>query len=164
MVNYIPDTNPFRLAGPPNWWLQKLWDFDSKLVVVPSRQMYVYRLAMRKRLNLPEAIVNEALFKQSDTRMLASYGLVPITTIIPTANWSNPYMFEEMRRRTPHMMGGAERYADMVEAQEAADAAKTQQLIDDRNEEVARDGWRLYLKKIGLRSQMYSPKTSRPTA
>lgn len=92
--------------------------------------------------------------------MLASYGLIPITSIKSSANWSNPYMFEEMRRRTPHMMGGADKFNALVEAQDAADEAAKQATIDDQNTQVAKDGWKLYLKKIGLRSQLYSPKTA----
>ena len=78
--NYVVDENRFRLAGPPQWWLRKLWDFDNSLVVVPSRQGFYYRLAQRRKLKLSDKVVNDALFKESDTKMLASYSLVPVTT------------------------------------------------------------------------------------
>ena len=45
--NYIADRNPFNLLPPPEWWLQQLYDYDAQLVVVPSRQDAVYRLARR---------------------------------------------------------------------------------------------------------------------
>lgn len=151
MKNYIPDLNPFNLAGPPDWWLRKLWDFDSSLVVIPSRQDFVYRLAQRRKLNLSVKIVNEALFKESDTRMLASYGLIPVTTIIATVRWDNPLMFEELRQRAPWRLGGAEKVNAMLEAQERADDIRRAQRTDEHLTYLGKDAWKYYNKKIGVR-------------
>lgn len=159
MRNYIPDENRFHLAGPPEWWLRKLWDFDSSLVVIPSRQQYVYRLAQRRKLSLPEGVVNEALLKENDSRMMASYGLIPVTTILPTANWSNPYLFVELANRAPHRLGGAEKVNAMLEAQEAKAAIDKQLKTDEHLTYLGKDAWGLYNKKIGTRSHMYIPKT-----
>ena len=163
MINYIPDTNVFQLAGPPTWFLKRLWDFDASLVIVPSRQSCLYRLAQRRRPQLSSNIVNDTLFKDSDTRMLANYSLVPVTSILPTINWSNPYLFEELRRRNPWMMGGAEKVNQMLEEQdaeqEAEKTAKNDHLLDD----VAKDSWRYYNKLIGVRSHLYSPTAKRPS-
>jgi hypothetical protein len=160
MLNYIVDTNPFKLAGPPTWWLRKLWDFDSSLVVVPSRQQCVYRLAQRRKLNLPAHIVNDVLFKESDTKLLASYGLIPVTTILATANWGNPYLFEELRNRAPWRLGGAELVNQQIEEQEAKDELDRRAATDERLHSLAKDSWGLYNKKIGVRSHMYIPKTA----
>ena len=149
--NYIPDINPFNLAGPPSWWLSKLRDFDESLVVVPSRMNCVYRLAQRRKPNLAIHIVNDALFNSSDTKMLAQYSLVPITTILSTANWSNPFIFVELTKRAPWRMGGAEKYNQLVEQQDADEEAQKQAIIDERNTGLAKDSWKLYKKKIGLR-------------
>jgi hypothetical protein len=162
LTNYLPDQNKFKLAGPPAFFLKQLWDFDDSLVVVPSRQGFYYRLAQRRRPNLSMAVVNEALWKESDTQMLASYNLVPVTTIIPTANWSNPFLFEELRRRSPHRMGGAEKVIQQLEAMEAEKETKLNAQIDDNNSILAKDAWRLYNKKIGVRSHMYSPTVKHP--
>ena len=156
--NYIPDSNPFNLAGPPNWWLAKLRDFDESLVVVPSRMNCVYRLAQRRRPNLAIHIVNDALFKDSDTRMLARYSLVPVTTIIATANWGNPYMFVELANRAPWRQGGAERVTQMLDEQDAKDEFDKRAKTDEHLTYLGKDAWNLYNTKIGLRSQMYSPK------
>lgn len=161
MTNYIPDQNKFRLAGPPSWWLRKLWDFDASLVVVPSRQECVYRLAQRRKLNLPEHLVNDALFQQSDTQMLASYGLIPVTSILATANWSNPYLFVELANRAPHRQGGWEKVIREVEDAEHQEEVKKQEKVEDMKNILAKDGWRLYQQKQGLRSQMWSPQTRR---
>lgn len=159
MNNYIPDHNRFKLSGPPSWWLRKLWDFDNSLVVVPSRQDCVYRLAQRRKLKLPEHIVNDVLFKESDTQMLATHGLVPVTTIIATANWSNPYMFVELANRAPWRMGGAAKVNQMLDEQDFKEEITKRQRTDELNTYLAKDAWKLYLKKVGLRSQMWSPVT-----
>ena len=159
MTNWIPDTNRFHLAGPPAWWLAKLREFDPSLVVVPSRQDCVYRLAQRRKLALPDRLVHDVLFAQSDTKMLASYSLVPVTTIIATANWSNPLMFVDLANRAPWRMGGADRVNQMLDEQDQKRDLDIQQKNSDLQTDLAKDGWKMYLKKIGLRSQMWSPTT-----
>lgn len=157
MQNYIVDINPFSLAGPPKWWLSQLWDFDASLVVIPSRQGFYYRLTQRRKPNLSANIVNDALFKESDTKMLARYSLVPVTTILATANWSNPYLFEELRNRAPWRLGGAEKVTKEIEDQELKAEFDKRMQTDDMLTDVSKDAWKLYQKKIGLRSHMYSP-------
>lgn len=161
MVNFIPDHNKFKLAGPPKWWLQRLHDFDPTLAVVPSRQGFFYRLAQRKKLSLPEQMAQGSLWHESDTQMLATYGLIPVTTIVATANWSNPFMFEELRRRSPHRMGGAAKITEQIEQAERDESDRKNAVIEDQTTQVAKDAWGMYLKKIGLRSQMYSPKVKK---
>lgn len=164
MNNYIPDTNPFKLAGPPTYFLRKLWEFDSSLVVVPSRQSFLYRLAQRRQPNLSSKIVNEALWRDSDTQMLASYNLVPVTTILSTANWSNPYLFEELRRRAPWRLGGAKAVNERLDQEEYQEDMNRRAETDENLGMLSKDAWNLYQKKIGTRSHMYSPKakSSRP--
>lgn len=145
-------------------WLNQLWDFDSSLVVVPSRQACVYRLAQRRPLSLPEHMVNDMLFKESDTQMLATYGLIPVTTILATANWSNPLMFEELRQRAPWRNGGADKVNAHLEMQDQKREIDLNARIDERNTDVAKDAWKMYNKKIGLRSNLYSPVVKRPSS
>lgn len=159
--NYIPDVNSFKLAGPPDHFLRKLWDFDASLVVVPSRQGFMYRLSQRRNPQLSTKIVNEALWKDSDTQMLASYNLVPVTTILATANWSNPFLFEELRRRAPWRLGGAQAVTQKLEDQERADELKSREATNEHLTSLGKDAWNLYKKKIGLQSHMYSPTPRR---
>ena len=162
MQNWIVDQNRFSLAGPPRWWLKQLWEFDSSLVVVPSRQGFYYRLAQRRKLNLPDNIVNEALFKESDTQMLASHSLVPVTTIIATANWGNPYMFVELANRAPWRMGGADKVNKMIEDQEFKEHIDTRIATDAHLHELSKDAWKLYRKKIGL-GRSWSTEKAQPS-
>lgn len=155
LPNYIQDINPFKLAGPPQWFLRLLWDFDASLVIVPSRQTCVYRLAQRRKLNLPQHIVNDALFKESDTRMLATYSLIPVTSIMATAAWS-PMMIRELHNRSVERQGGHEvvnkRLDDLDAAEEAVIAAKNDALTTH----YAKEGWKSYRKRIGLGSTIFS--------
>ena len=157
--NWIPDANRFKLAGPPAWFLSQLWEFDSSLVIIPSRMDCIYRLAQRRKMKLAENVVNDILKEQADTQMLASYGLVPVTTILATVNWSNPFLFEELRRRAPWRLGGAEQVIKQLEGQERADKLAAAIRQDSQNEYLARDGWKYYQKQIGTRTHAFSPKT-----
>lgn len=158
-ANFIPDTNPFRLAGPPVWFLRQLHEFDPSLRIVPSRQGFYYRLAQYRPLQLSEKIVHDVMKEQADTRMLASYGLVPVTTILATANWGSPLFFLELQKRAPWRMGGAQKFTEMVEGQDRKErldhAIQQDAMLTDR----ATDAWKYYQQKAGLRSQLYSPKT-----
>lgn len=156
MSNYITDLNKYSLAGPPRWWLSKLWDFDPSLVVVPSRQECVYRLAQRRKLNLKEGIINDALFQQSDTQMLASYSLIPVTTILATANWSNPYLFQELANRAPWRQGGAEKVINDVEAAERKESEAKAATTDEHITFLAKDSWKYYRTKIGLGKTIFT--------
>jgi|ERR1035437_9864125 hypothetical protein len=148
MINYIADANKYNLAGPPTWWLQKLHEFDPSLVVVPSRQDCIYRLAQRRKLSLPDHIVNDALFNESDTKMLARYSLVPVTSIMALANWSNPFMFQELANRAPWRQGGAEKVIQRLEGQELAAEQKQADATDAHLHEVAKSGWKYYKEKL----------------
>ena|SRR3990167_5577300 len=158
--NFIIGPNPFHLAGPPKWWLRQLWDFDKSLVVIPSKQGFYYRLAQRRKLNLSEKVVNEAIFKESDTKLLASYSLVPVTTILATANWSNPYLFVELANRAPWRQGGADKVMARIESQEAAERQAKDQYTDEHLTALSRDGWRSYRKKQGLGRTIFTNSTS----
>ena len=165
MNNYIPDTNPFNLAPPPQWWLRQLNEFDNSLVVVPSRQGFFYRLAQRRPLTLKENITNDALFKESDTKMLAAHSLIPVTTIVANPRWDNPLMWHELAQRAPWRQGGAEKFLETVEVMEAKKEIDKAQATSDHLDYLGKDGWKYYNKKLGLRSHLWSPKTqdrSRP--
>lgn len=160
--NYYPDLNKFNLAGPPTWFLEQLYDFDDSLVIVPSRQNFLYRLAQRRPLRLQESLVNDALWKESDTKMLASYSLIPVTTIIATVNWSNPLLFHELESRAPHRMGGAEKVSKMLEASEYQKKLDQQSKTDEHLTYLSQDAWKLYRKKIGLgRSWNITPSAAK---
>ena len=157
MDNYLPDQNRYKLAGPPVWWLRLLKDYDPSLYVVPSRQGYFYRLAQKRPLTHPAKIVNDLMAEQSDTQMLAGYGLIPVTTINPMANWS-PLMFEELTARAPWRQGGAAKFIRKLEDHEAAREAAKEARIDDMLTERSKDGYKLYKSLTGQRTFVNSAK------
>lgn len=161
-MNYIPDVNRFNLAGPPRWFLRQLWAFDPSLVIVPSRQGFYYRLSQRRKLQLAEKIVNEALWQHSDTQMLAGYSLVPVTTIVATVNWSNPYIFVELANRAPWRQGGHEKVNARLDAQDQQDDLDKRAKTDEHLTYLGKDAWNLYRKKIGL-GRTYSTERSGPS-
>lgn len=139
--------------------MQKLDEFDPSLVIVPSRQGFFYRLAQRRKLNIPMQMVNDCLFNDSDTKMLATYGLIPVTTIVATVNWSNPLIFQELNNRAPHRQGGADAATKMLEESEARAELKKAAETDEMLTDISRDAWGFYLKKAGLRTHAYVPRT-----
>jgi hypothetical protein len=163
MRNYLRGTNPFALAGPPDWWLCKLWDFDDSLVIVPSKQGCFYRLAQRRRPTLGAAVATEVLKDEGDTLLLASHHLVPITTLSALANWSNPLMWEDLRQMAPwRHPQGADAFIKDVEALDVQKDAATQAKIDNITESLAKDSWGYYRMKAGLQTRMWSPRTASP--
>lgn len=165
MHNFIRDTNPFNLAGPPKWFLTQLLEFDPSLVIVPSRQGFYYRLAQRRKLMLTEKVVNEALFAESDTKMLAAHSLVPVTTILANPNWGNPILFEELKKRAPWRMGGAQKAIQMVEDQEWAGEMAKRAKTEEHVTHMAKESWLYYNKKTGNRTDAWRMKAAKgPTA
>lgn len=150
MSNYLHTTNPFNLAGPPKWWLKKLAEFDASLVVFPSRHNFVYRLCQKRPMKIHEKIIQD-LLTDSDTRFMAGKNLIPVTTILATANWDNPLMFVELANRAPHRMGGAEKVNKMLEEQDKQRDLETKRKNDQLLTDVSKAGWRNYQYKTGQR-------------
>lgn len=149
--NYYEGPNPFKLSGPPEHFLRGLYEFDRSLVVIPSKQGFFYRLAQKRPLSLSADIVNQALFKESDTQMLASYGLIPVTTILSTANWSNPLLFEELRNRAPWRLGGAKNVIETVEGREFQNEVRVREQNSEMLDYTGKEAWKYYKTKIGTR-------------
>lgn len=159
MNNYIKGENPLGLAGPPKWWLLKLKDFDDSLVVMPSKMGHYYRLCQRRPPD-PNVNIANSLSTDSDTKMLAQNGLVPVTTILSNARWDNPLMWEDLRQRAPHRVGGAEAFEQKLLAQERQKELDIAIKNDAIQTDVARDAWNYYLLKAGRKTAMWSPRTA----
>jgi len=161
MNNYIVERNPFKLAGPPKWWLSKLFEFDPSLVVMPSGQGFYYRLCQRRRPSLTQKLVNDLLFNESDTKMLASKGLIPVTTILSTANWDNPLMWKDLAERAPWRNGGADKINKKLEDDEFASDMKKRKATEQNIVDRAKDGWKQYKGMTGQTISMANPNRGR---
>lgn len=158
LPNFINDNNPFNLPKPPEYWLDRLREFDDSLVVIPSRQDCVYRLAQRRPPDPNITLANQLMKDGGDTQMLSSNGLVPVTTIRANPRWDNPLMWKELAERAPWRQGGAEAVIEKIEKAEANKEAELAAQTDAHLDYLGRDGWNYYNMKRGLRSRMWSPK------
>ncbi len=151
--NYLPD-NP-RMAVPPAYWLQRLFDFDAELVVFPSRYVpFAYVLARRRRggKNAMDLALAETI-TQPDTRLCLERGLVPVTMIYRynAVSWSIDNILESLRKRDLWRMGGGEKAADQLDA--ADTAAEDREKAHVKDDMWARSGqaWESYKRRTGQR-------------
>lgn len=133
MRNYLPDRNRFGLAKPPDWWLRALWEFDSSLVIIPSRAEPIFRICQRRPLHdLPGAAL---VFDHPDALMTRAYLLVPVTSLSSaTQGWQwNTLVFKELGERCGWRNGlSPEATAALVDRHDAEVVAKRHADRDDR--------------------------------
>ena len=143
--NYIPDNT--KMAVPPAYFLQRIYDQDAMLVVMPSRQTpFAYVIARRKQggVGLTDAGI-DAVYTKPDTKMCIKYGCVPVCLMYKTGpTWDPDAIIRSLRARDLWAHGGPDKVADMLEAQEEAD--RTAKLVAIRADQWGRsgDGWRSY--------------------
>lgn len=158
MTNWIQDTNKFLLPAPPQWWLIRLRDFDSQLVVFPSRLRRAYILARRRNQTLrrPKLVkLDGDLLKQTagdDGQVLAQNDLVFVDQIIGWGGFTTK-IFSQLRARDTWRVGGGDKYADLLETQEAHAATQKRKSWLDDIEHRAGDAYRSYQARTGQRNQ-----------
>lgn len=153
-VNFIPD-NP-RMAAPPEFWLQQLYDFDADLVLLPSRMIpFAYVLGRRRRFTAglsDKAIVE--ISKQQDTVMCLHYGLVPVTMIYQIGTiWNIDPILRSLKARDIWAHGGADKAADLLDK---ADEKREKKLRSDIRDDMwnrSGDAWRSYQARTGQRTR-----------
>lgn len=163
-TNWIADKNRYGLETPPTWWLQRLSDFDDQLVVIPSRQQAVYRIARRRQFSPglgPMAVIDNSM----DTGMLALHGLVPVTTMIRYSGaWDIDTVLVKLRDRdTWRISGGpqsgrtsqerANLVADAIEADEDRQVSNERERSRADLDYRSRDAWRSYQARTGQRTR-----------
>ena len=141
-VNYIADQNPFKLAPPPAWWLQRLADYDSQLVVMPSRQDAVYRLT-RRTWNTPGLTTMAMIDRQNDSAMMAKHGVVPVTSIMGYGVWGTN-IFNSLRARDIWAHGGHEKFVKKLEDVDAAEEVRKKAAVRDDIWMRSGDAWTSY--------------------
>jgi hypothetical protein len=148
MTNYLAVPNPFALAEPPAWFLQQLAVFDPDLVIFPSQEEAVFRVARRVRRMPPTAQVSFTLLRhRPDTRIYAQHRLVPVTTIL-SGRWS-PAIFADLAERDLWRVGGADRACDLLEAREAADEARQRRALASDARDLAGLAWHMKQSRLG---------------
>lgn len=122
------------------------------LVILPSRKTpSAYVIARRKQFGpglTPAAI--DAQFAHPDTKMCVMHGCVPVCLMFKTgAGWDADPVIRSLRARDMWAAGGADKVADDLEAQEAADKQKIQDATRDDIYHRSGDAWRSYQARTG---------------
>lgn len=171
-ANWIPDTNRFKLPTPPAWFLQRLWDFDPILVLIPSRVSVkgatpAYLLCRRRQHSRGLGDVAMLDNKHPDTNMCYVHGLVPIAPLrfnngatTFTEAGCNSLLAELRARDTWAVTGGhdgdADVLVDKIEAAERAQATRERQSLRDMFYHRARDAYRSLKARTGQRNKRAS--------
>ena len=167
-VNYIPDNA--RMEVPPPFFLQRIFDFDAKLVVLPSRHVpFAYVIARRRQYSrgLTSKALEETIV-QPDTKMCLLYDLVPVTLMYKTGpSWNPDPIIRSLAARDMWAHGGPDKVADMLEEQEAAEKERIRRDIRDDLWNRSGDAWRSYQHRTGqstIKSKDYhTPRKGRRT-
>src|SRR5258706_12013367 len=114
MRNWNPDGR--AVDAPPIYFLQRLYDFDNMLVLMPSReQPGAYVLGRRKQWGpgLTQAGV-DAVYTKADTKMCILSGTVPVCMVFKTTSgsWNPDGLIQKLRARDIWTLGGAGKVAD----------------------------------------------------
>jgi hypothetical protein len=153
-INYIPD-NP-KMAEPPAFVLQRFFDFDADLVILPSRHVpFAYVIARRRRLTagLTDKALEDTII-QPDTKMCMANGLVPVTLMYRTgSNWNIDPVIASLKSRDIWEHGGGDKFADKLDAADEAREKATRAQIKDDMWMRSGDAWRSYQARTGQRTK-----------
>lgn len=136
--NYLVEENPFGLTGPPRSFLHEMWTFDPCLVIFPSKEEAVYRLARRVEHGQP---LMTFLQSRPDTKMFVKHRVVPVTSIVPFAHWG-PVLLHDLAVRDIRRHGGYKRAAETLDGQDDAAETAFQAYVAKEAEVRARASWR----------------------
>jgi hypothetical protein len=143
-LNFLCEENPFGLASPPNWFLEEMWKFDPCLVIFPSKEEAIYRMA--RRVEHGQAIltlVADPARRRPDTTMFWKHRLVPVTSILPSpfVHWS-PVLLKDLAERDIRRQGGYKKVADRLDAEDEKREAQWSSGVEDGATIRARASWR----------------------
>jgi hypothetical protein len=170
--NWIADTNRWNLTVPPEWFLQKLWNFDEQLVIVPSRNEPTkgekphYLLARRRQYSAGLGDVVALDNKHPDTNMCMVHGLIPIGPLrfkkgVNTFTEAGLVsLLDELASRDMWKITGRTKDPDAawkaLEAAEAEEQARERRTWRDDMYHRARDAYRSLKARTGQRNKRAS--------
>ena len=142
-LNFLVEENPFGLASPPTWFLSEMWTFDPCLVIFPSKEEPLYRMARRVEHGSPILTLMDEQHRRPDTTMFWKHRLVPVTSILPSpfVQWS-PLLLKDLAERDVRRQGGYKKAADRLDALDDANDSKWHRDVDDGAMIRARASWR----------------------
>ncbi len=143
-----------QMPVPPEYFLQRLYDYDAMLVMFASvvrPGTYVIARRREKTAGLSSAAL--AAVANPDTRTCMRMGWVPVCAMFHLGHaWNPEQIIARLKARDIRANGGADKAADLLEEQEDAEKkaqqAATRQDLWDRSG----DGWRSYQARTGASS------------
>lgn len=169
LPNWIPDANRWNLPAPPDWFLQRLWDFDAQLTLIPSRQKVkgerpAYLLCRRRQFSAGLGDVAMLDNKHPDTNMCVALGLVPIAPLrFKTAQTGFTMggcdaLINELKSRDQWAISGGptgdpDAVWKQVEYAEELQARRDKAALRDKFYHMARDAWRSLKARTGQRNK-----------
>lgn len=155
--NWLQTPNPFKLAPPPQWWLQQLHDYDALLVVFPSQIRMAYILARRRTASNAMAELNRLdkdTVRQTaglDGAIMADHNLIYVRHLIGNTIRQQG-IFQWLRDCDTVANGGGDVIAARLEETEAQRTARKRATMIDDIDHRARDAWRSYQARTGRRA------------
>ena len=167
--NYIAYPNPFGLSRPPQWWLNELWLFDNRLVILPGQKRMTYLLARRAIRSAGERLHDvPGLPQHPDTVLLHQQRCVRVCELAPGLTW-DMRIFQKLAAHDIQRLGGPRAVADRLDAMDAKKAETIQRDEDTELTARASDGYKSYKMRIGerlslVKTQPPGPHTPNPVS
>lgn len=156
-VNYLDIDS--KMAVPPAYWLQRLYDFDADLVVFPSIQTpFAYVLARKAHrtggMNIQDPTFAKAM---PDTKFCIMRHLLPVSLIYrhSAVSWGIDNIIADLKARDIWAAGGGDAYADQADAADTKVENKNKADIRADMHNRSGDAWRSYQARTGQRSKTH---------
>ena len=142
------------LPTPPDYFLQRIKDYDHMLVIFASIVRFgSYVIARRREKSAGLTGSSLAAFTNPDTQLCVAMGWIPVCTFAQTGtSWSPDMIIAKLKARDIWAHGGADKVADLLEQQEDAEKAATQKQTREDLWNRSGDGWRTYQARTGASS------------
>ena len=122
--------NPFNLVGPPAWFLAQMHAQDADLVVFPSQEEAVYRIARKVPHGHRTGFSFAFMQKRPDTQTYVQHGLAPVTSLLPFVQWG-PVVLSDLAEMDMQRFGGAEKVADLLDRRDQDEELRLDKDIED---------------------------------
>lgn len=146
-----------QMPVPPEYFLQRLYDYDAMLVMFPSAvRAGTYVLARRRERTPGLTSAALAIVANPDTRLCMAMGWVPVCAMFQTgASWNPDQIIARLKARDIRAIGGADKAADLLEEQEDAEKAAQKAATREDLWNRSGDGWRTYQARTGASSHLF---------
>lgn len=148
-ANYLAAVpNPFNLVGPPDWFLDQLAAYDPELVIFPSQEEGVYRIARKHQGKTPRIFT--FLEDRPDTKVYVANNLVPVTSVLPPplVQWG-PVIINDLAERDIQRVGGWQAAARLLEDREDTQERRLDKTIRDDADSLAGFAWKAMQWRTG---------------